>query len=499
MKSFARILIVLTVLCFPLGVLAQQPQASTGKGAPQVVSAPSHQAGYVIRPSSDTAPPGYAHTTYVLGSLDGKTPARFSTPQAIVTPGPAGAEPDITLFEEPETPQSMGCIYVSSPVSTGCIPNYSSGSGGPSSLGYGAIALVDAYDNPTAAADLAEFDSYWGLTAANFTKIWANGNGDCPNGPPANAGWAFEEDLDIEWAHVFAPKAAIVLVEACSNSYTDLFYAEEVAFSYIATNFKTTGGGQVSNSWQGGEPGGSGQYGDDLLFTDHLYTSGQGWIPAIQAFASSGDGGYEGNTTGYPSGNPWVVSAGGTSVMRNAANDYYYAQYCWAGSGGGYSMVEHSSTTFTGGNIGAWADFQYPIYGGVTNGSVAYRTTPDFSFNADPASGVIIYCGYACGDYPGWYYVGGTSVSSPSLASIVNRAGNKLGTVHLNAITGNNAFFTTAENNLTYATLPAASAYGSSFTDVTIGSNWGPFGSSSAIKGYDTCTGLGAAHTTTNK
>jgi len=193
-----------------------------------------------------------------------------------------------------------------------------------------------------------------------------------------------------------------------------------------------------------------------------------------------------------------VVSAGGTSVMRNAANDYYYAQYCWGGSGGGYSMIEDSSPhTWTGGNIGPWANFQYPIYGGVADGSVAYRTTPDFSFNADPASGVFVYSDYYCG---GWCVVGGTSVSSPSLASIVNRAGNKLGACLINAI-NSTCWFTTAENNLAYGTLAAASAYGASFTDVTVGSNgsyYGP-GTSNAVKGYDTCTGLGAAHTTANK
>jgi len=372
---------------------------------------------------------------------------------------------------------------VGSPVSTGCVPNYNAGSGGPSSLGYGAIALVDAGDDPSAATDLAAFDSYWGLATATFSKIYANGNGDCGT-PPIISDWPLEESLDIEWAHVFAPKAAIILVEACSASYTDLFYAEEVAFSYIATNFATTGG-QVSNSWQGGEPGSPGQYYDDLLFTDHFYTGGQGWVPAIQAFASSGDGGYEGATTGYPSGNPWVVSACGVSTIRNAANNYYYADYCWAGSGGGFSNTETWSNTFTGGNTGLWADFQYPIYGEGT------RVTPDFSFNADPASGVWIYSGYWCG---GWCTVGGTSVSSPALASIVNRSGNKLGTVHLNAVTGNNGYFAALENNLTYATLPAASAYGASFYDVTVGSN-----GTSAVKGYDLCTGLGSARHTTDK
>ncbi len=55
--------------------------------------------------------------------------------------------------------------------------------------------------------------------------------------------------MDIEYAHVFAPSAAIILVESCTNSWTDLLYAEQVAFNYIVTNYPT--GGQVSNSFLG--------------------------------------------------------------------------------------------------------------------------------------------------------------------------------------------------------------------------------------------------------
>lgn len=55
----------------------------------------------------------------------------------------------------------------------------------------------------TVTQDLVEFDKYFGLKKANFTKIY--GNGDCTL-PPANAGWSLESSLDIEWAHVYAPK-----------------------------------------------------------------------------------------------------------------------------------------------------------------------------------------------------------------------------------------------------------------------------------------------------
>jgi kumamolisin len=414
--------------------------------------------------SSKEQPAGRVHTTYVLHSVDGNKPSGSKAPAALTSIAPAGT------IEEAETPQSLGCIYVGSPSSSGCIPNYNPSSGGPSAAGYGAIALVDAFDNPNAATDLQAFDSYWGLAAANFVKVYANGNGSCTT-PPANAGWSVESSLDIEYAHVFAPSAAIILVEACSNSWTDLLYAEQVAFNYIVTNYPA--GGQVSNSWQGGEF--AGQIADDSLFADFTYNWSKGYKTPILAFASSGDGGYG---VGYPSTNPWVISAGGTSILRDSATLKISSESCWGGSGGGPSTVETYSTSWTGGNTGPWADFQYPIFG------KGNRVTPDFSFDADPASGAWIFSGFGLG---GWGVVGGTSLSSPALAGIVNRAGNKLGSVFLTPATGGGDWFSTWENNLLYAQLATARAYKGNFYDVKTGSN-----GVSAVASWDYCTGVGS-------
>jgi len=468
MKGLIRLLVSMTVLLFASGALAQE--GSTGGGAELQVSPRSPQAGNVYVPESSRTQSGlFAHTTYMLRSLDGSKPAALSTPNAAAVAGP------LATTEVAETPASMGCLYLSSPYSAGCVPNSSSGTGGPSAAGYGAIAIVDAFDIPDAASDLATFDSYWGLAAPpSFTKIYANGNGDCST-PPADAGWAGEESLDIEWSHVFAPKAAIVLVEACSNSYTDLLYAEQVAFEYIVNNYPA--GGQVSNSWQGGHPG----VADDPFFADWNYNAVTGYKTPILAFASSGDGGFEGRSEGFPSAVPWVISAGGTSVLRNPTNLYFSSEACWAGSGGGTNTLEFYTTSWTGGNIGPWADFQYPIYGGLAG--PALRTTPDLSFNADPASGVW---GFSLYWFGGWTPVGGTSVSSPALAGIVNRAGNKLGSVFLTPITGGGDWFSTWENNLLYSQLATAKAYASNFYDVRTGSN-----GTAAVKSYDTCTGVG--------
>jgi len=469
MKRFG---IAVSLLSFALGAMAQEaPRASTGQALPLPTTERTPQSGSLFTPeSSKEQPAGRVHTTYVLRSLDGNQPVVVHTPTSLSSIAPSGT------VEEAETPQSLGCIYVGTPSTAGCIPNYNSGSGGPSAAGYGAIALVDAYDNPNASTDLAAFDSYWNLPAATFVKVYANGNGSCTT-PPADAGWSVESSLDIEYAHVFAPNAAIILVEACSSSWTDLLYAEQVAFNYIVTNYPT--GGQVSNSWQGGEF--SGQIADDSFFADFNYNWADGYKTPILAFASSGDGGLG---VGYPSTNPWVISAGGTSILRNSSTLKFSSESCWGGSGGGTSTVETYTTSFTGGNTGPWANFQYQLFG------QANRATPDMSFNADPASGAWIYSGYGLG---GWGVVGGTSLSSPALAGIVNRMGNKLGSIYLTPVTSSVDWFSTLENNLLYAQLATAKMK-SSFYDVKTGSN-----GSSAVASWDYCTGVGSPRGGTGK
>src|SRR5262249_28281374 len=81
------------------------------------------------------------------------------------------------------------------------------------------IAIVDAFDDPNIAADLAHFNSPFGLPSAPFTKA-------TPQGQPAgDQGWGEEIALDVEWAHAIAPGASILLVEAKSNSFSDLLGA----------------------------------------------------------------------------------------------------------------------------------------------------------------------------------------------------------------------------------------------------------------------------------
>ena len=126
--------------------------------------------------------------------------------------------------------------------------------------------------------------------------------------------------------------------------------------------------------------------------------------------------------------------------------------------------------------MGPWSANQYPYFGGYL--SSAYRHTPDLSFNADPASGVYVYSGYN----GGWFIVGGTSVSSPALAGIVNLANNRLGQAPAAG-----GFYTNEENNLLYDQLYAVKMYAGNFYDVTTGTNGCTVGTK-----WDYCTGVGS-------
>lgn len=461
-------IVVGMVVLLAFGVMAQEADREQGRATsgPAPQAAPRPTPSWVVPESSieRSADAGLrAHTNIVFRSLDGTNkPTRGQTPDAIQS---AAANP-MLVGQYVETPASLGCLYVGSPAISGCVPTVASGTGGPSAAGWGAIAFVDAYDNPDAASDLAAFDSYWGLPAANFTKIYANGNGSCTT-PPADAGWSEEESLDIEYGHVYAPNAAIILVEACSNSGTDLYYAEGVAIDYIAANY---GGGQVSNSWGGGEY--SGENSSDPLFAGWNYGA---YTKPIVTFVSAGDSGCG---AAYPSSNPWVVSAGGTSIYRTTTNAHFNYEGCWSGSGGGTSVDETWANSFTGSNTGPWADYQYPIF------SEGNRATPDFASNSDPNSGVYIYNLYGLG---GWSCCwGGTSEASPSLASIVNRSNNRLSTCWFNPVNGT-CWFYNAEDTLLYSQLPTYTAYKKNFYDITKGSN-----GCTVAKGWDYCTGVGS-------
>src|SRR5215470_9840565 len=377
-----------------------------------------------------------AHTnTKVLVLIDGMD--NVHAPSGGGGRGIAPGDPSLYY----ETPASLGCVYRLTsvpPAQTGCNPTDPTPLPNPAG-GAKAIAIVDAYDYPTAFSDLQIFSAQFGLpapTTVNFQVVYATGTA-----PKADSGWGLEAALDIQWAHAMAPGAKIYLVEAASNSFADLLSAVNVASNLVAK----AGGGEVSMSWGGSE------------FSFEKFYDGYFTKPGVVYFAAAGDSA----GTIWPSTSPNVVSAGGTTNSRDASGNLQ-AQLAWSSTGGGPSRYESRPS------------YQSAISQLVGN----KRGTPDVAADADPNTGVWVYNVPYC---DGWCIVGGTSAAAPVWAGIVNAAGR--------FATSSQAELSTIYGNLGKA---------ADFTDIAQGS-CGPHQGYLAAIGWDFCTGGGSAFSALGK
>ena len=355
-----------------------------------------------------------------------------------------------------ETPASLACIYRLVTPIKGCNPNLTTNkpSGGSQS-----IAIVDAFDDPNAASDLAYFSAQFGLPfhTEKFKVIYAQGTQ--PPGVDPTGGWELEEALDIEYAHAMAPEATIYLVEAKDNSFGNLFGAVLIAANLvrcgnaISCPSDASGKGEVSISWGGGEFSIEADF--DWVFTakNVVYLAGAGDAPGPI----------------YPSASPNVISVGGTSTARSLATGNLIQEIAWSDAGGGLSLYELA-----------------PSYqSGIAMIAQGFRALPDVSADANPNTGYWEYdtfplAGFS--DSPKWLIVGGTSASTPLWAGILNAA---------STASGHFAASTREELTMMYSENYAQGGSSLGFQDITYGAcNY--YSSSFSGQGYDLCTGLGS-------
>ncbi len=238
------------------------------------------------------------------------------------------------------------------------------------------VAIVDAYDDATAEADLAVYRANYGLpacTTANgcFKKV--NQNGQSSPLPATNGGWNMEEALDLDAVSALCPNCKILLVEGSDNGISNLQTAVQTAASI--------GAKQISNSWS---------YGASGAVSSSAYT-----FSGVSVIASSGDNGYMTGFAAYPASLPGVTAAGGTGIIGASPTDTHARglyETAWNGAGSGCNVWE--------------AKPSYQSDAGCTG-----RTYTDVSADAWPGSGLTIYSGGS------WFPVGGTSLSSPLIAA----------------------------------------------------------------------------------
>ena len=313
------------------------------------------------------------------------------------------------------------------------------------------IALVDAYDHPTIVDDVNKFSTTFGLplvcgtpgaTASNcfnFTKATPQGK------TRSDAGWALEIALDVEWAHAVAPKASILLVEAKSNAFNNLF----AAIDYAAQS----GAAVISNSWGATEFNGEASWDAHCTLTSAVCT------------ASSGDAGNPGL---YPAYNPSVIAVGGTTLGLDAVGGVT-GEAAWSGSGGGVSKYESKPTYQT-----SYKASTFPF---------SKRVIPDVSYDADPGTGFAVYDSVPYQNQTGWFQLGGTSAGAPQWAAIIAVTDQLRGAAGKSRLTS-----ATFQMSAAAYAQPASSAR----FDVGVGSNGTCGDVCSAAVGFDAVTGLGS-------
>ncbi len=243
----------------------------------------------------------------------------------------------------------------------------------PSSKGSGQIvAVVDAYDNPNVASDLAVYRRHYGLPKAKFYKY--NQYGQQSHYPKGNTGWGSEIDLDVDMVSASCPNCTIDLIEVSDYNGRSIATAERKAAKL--------GAHVVSNS-----------FGCVRCLGPRQVLEKAFEIPGVTHVVSAGDRGY---LTDVPMEFGSVVSVGGTILSRSGS---VYSEVVWPDTGGG--CATHFAKP-------SWQD----------DPSCSGRTTNDV---AAVAWNVAYYDTYG---YGGWLISGGTSDAAPIIAGVFGLAGN---------------------------------------------------------------------------
>jgi subtilase family serine protease len=325
------------------------------------------------------------------------------------------------------------------------------------------IVIVDAFGSPSIASDLQTFDAQMGLpNPPSFQVITPEGPittnpSNCtsvftPNGPDLCSdyyGWTDETSLDVEWSHVMAPQANIILVEtpmtesegiygfpqivAAENFVIDHHLGDVITQSFGATEQTFTNPGQIYslrsayiNAAQHGVTvlAASGDNGA----TDEICDPSSGCANPDDVLCCSST-----RAIDWPASDPLVTAVGGTQLHLNdegyrTAPDSVWNDlsstvgvtgpvYTWGAGGGGHSTVFSRPP------------FQDGVAGVVGNS----RGTPDIAMSA-AVNGAVDFYDTTDPSVAGWGIVGGTSEASPLFSGIValadQVAGHSLGYIN---------------------------------------------------------------------
>src|SRR5579863_9965699 len=301
------------------------------------------------------------------------------------------------------------------------------------------IVIVNSFGSPTIKNDLSVFDKAFSLPAPPSFRV-IQPAGKVPAYDAGNSdmvGWAGETTLDVEYAHVIAPDASIVLVETPVSEtegvhgFPQIVTAEEYVLKHhlgdvISQSFSAT---EQTFANAAAVQALRGAY--QLAERDH-----------VTVLAASGDSGaadvgldqttyYLHPVTSWPDSDPLVTGVGGTELVAGKGNTY--TSVAWNDTYNPH-LGDGTVPYATGGGLSVL--FSRPFYqDGVKNVVGSARGVPDVSMSGACTSPVFTYQSYPQQGTPaGWYPACGTSESTPEFAGIValadQVAGHPLGLIN---------------------------------------------------------------------
>jgi len=249
----------------------------------------------------------------------------------------------------------------------------------PAGSGSPTVAIVDAFAYPTAEADLAVYRAQYGLPACTTANGCLKIVGQTGGKPPSrvDVGWDQEQALDLDMVSAACPNCHILLVQASSASFSNLWTGVDYA--------KTVAGVRaISNSYGNTDSSSYSAY-------DSHYAANN-----IAITVSTGDYGYGAQ---WPATAPGAVAVGGTS-LRAGGGTRGWTETVWDGAGSGCGLGHPKPT---------WQN-------GVTD-ACGGRMEADISAVADPNTGVAVY-GPSSRTTQQWMVFGGTSASAPLIGAM---------------------------------------------------------------------------------
>ena len=339
------------------------------------------------------------------------------------------------------------------------------------------ITIIDAFQNPTMASDLASFDSRFGLPAPpSFQTIAPFGLTPFDSNDPNQVGWAGEIALDVEWAHAVAPAAKIILALSPSDADADLVATE----GYVINRGI---GDVISMSYTEAE-----QCMDPRLGQQEHDLFNKANARGVTLFAGSGDWGAAQYTcdfssfikaVGTPASDPDVTGVGGTELEADLTTGAYLNESVWN---------DGAATVFPGAGGGGFSSlYSRPAFQNGVEGVGSRRGVPDVSYSASANDGVLVAWGSSGTPGSVFWVFGGTSVGAPQWAGIGaiadQTAHRRLGNINpaLYALSDRARKDLRARKDATV------------FRDITTGNNdFPPISGYSARHGWDAASGLGS-------